>query len=384
MSTEDSDSVNKSVEEKLFDRIQELQDQERDLYNQLETESTANPDEEKIQEIIEKIDKLTKTRDVLYDKLSTDLNKSAENINNLSTHLQDQIETTNIVENQLQKARERAEQIKQTKRDTTRMVELGQYEAERYKAHKNLIKLMIYFLLGILSVVLLLKYNVIPSIMGSVLITIIMVVLLIVVGQRMYDLSTRSNLDYKKYDWGFDADEANRGMETVLQFDEGEVKKAEGEIENGMGLNDLRLKPGLITTIYKSDADGNIGDFLTQRITDKINYGPDSDNPIVSDRNNDFYVRFSGIVKYKPGYEKVKFRVGSDDGSRLAINGQILINEWKIEPYQKYTTDEMEFKQDLPIELEMFQHRGGSAITLEWKINDKDFEIIPHENLMHM
>lgn len=388
MSTVQRDSVDKSVEEKLFERIQELQEQERDLYEQLESQSTAKPDEKAIQEIISKINETTRTRNVLYDKLSSDLNKSATNINQLSSHLQDQIETTNVIEDQLQKARERAERIKETKHDTTRMVELGQYEAERYKAHKNFIKLMIYFLLGILFIVLLLKYNLIPSAMGSGLITIIIVGALIMGGQRIYDMSSRSNLDYNKYTWSFDRDEANKGYDSVWEHDKRAFEKAEGQIENQIpGLNTLsdpRLQPGLITTIYQSDADGNVGDFITQRITDKVDYGPESDNPIVADQKNDFYVRFSGVVLHKPDYKKVQFRVGSDDGSRLAINGKILINQWKVQSFKKQTSETIQFKQDLPIELEMFQHRGGSAVTLEWKINDKDWEIVPHQNLAHM
>lgn len=383
MSDTSSDSVNKSVEEKLFEIIQELQEKELTLYEKLERLSTSNPDENEISSTIETINQTTKLRDTLYDKLSSDLNKSADTVGSLSQTLQDQIETTNVMENQLQKARERAEQIKQTKKDTNRMVQLGQYEAERYKAHKEFIKLMIYFLLTLLTIVVLLRYNIIHSALASGLITLIVALALIMGGQRMYDLYSRSNLDYTKYDWSFDREEANKGYSSVWEHDVRAIERAEDEISSYIpGLNDPKYVSGLMTTIYESDANGKIGDYIHKRNSSTVNYPYGTE--VVPSRRYDYYVKFTGLLLHKRGYEKVKFRVGSDDGSRLTVNGRIEINNWKLEPYEKETSREIQFIRDMPIELEMYQHRGGRALTLEWKVNGGDWEIIPEEHLAHI
>lgn len=376
-------SVNKSVEEKLFERIQELQDKELSLYQKLESLSTSSPNESEISSTIEEINQTTKLRDTLYEKLGSDLNKSANTVGSLSQHLQDQIETTNVVESQIQKARERAKQIKQTKKDTNRMVQLGQYEAERYKAHKNFIKLMIYFLLALLAVVALLRYNIIPSVLASGLITVIVVLALIMGGQRMYDLYSRSNLDYTKYDWNFDREQANKGYSSVWEHDVRAFERAEGEVEDEIpGLNDPKYAPGLMTTIYESDADGKIGDYISKRISPTVNYPYGTE--VVPSRKYDYYVKFTGLVLHKTNYKKVEFRVGSDDGSRLTVDGRVEIRNWRLEGYEKKTSREIPFKRDIPIELEMYQHRGGRALTLEWKVNGGNWEIIPEKHLVHI
>lgn len=372
-------SVNKSVEEKLFERIQELQDKELSLYQKLESLSTSSPNETEISSTIEEINQTTKLRDTLYEKLGSDLNKSANTVGSLSQHLQDQIETTNVIESQIQKARERAKQISQTKKDTNRMVQLGQYEAERYKAHKDFIKLMIYFLLGLLAVVALLRYNIIPSVLASGLITIIVVLALIIGAQRIYDLNSRSNLDYTKYDWNFDREQAN----SVWEHDVRAFERAEGEVEDEIpGLNDPKYAPGLMTTIYESDADGKIGDYISKRISPTVNYPYGTE--VVPSRKYNYYVKFTGLILHKTNYEKVEFRVGSDDGSRLTVDGRVEIRNWRLEGYEKKTSREIPFKRDMPIELEMYQHGGGRALTLEWKVNGGNWEIIPEKHLVHI
>jgi hypothetical protein len=372
-----------SIEEKLFERIKELQDKELSLYQRLESLSTSSPNEDEISSTIAEINQTTKLRDTLYEKLGSDLNKSADTVGSLSQHLQDQIETTNVIESQIQKARERAEQIRQTKKDTNRMVQLGQYEAARYKAHKDFIKLMIYFLLGLLAVVALLRYNIIPSILATGLITIIVVLALIMGAQKIYDLKSRSNLDYAKYDWNFDREQANKGYGTVWEHDDRALERAEGEVEDEIpGLNDPKYAPGLMTTIYESDADGKIGDYIEKRISPTVNYPYGTE--VVPSREYDYYVKFTGLVLHKPNYEKVEFRVGSDDGSRLTVDGRVEIRNWRLEGYEKKTSREIPFKRDMPIELEMYQHRGGRALTLEWRVNGGEFEIIPEKHLVHI
>lgn len=376
-------SSEESVEKKIFDKIQELQSEELKLYNQLESQSVGNPDPTEISQTIKSIEKTTSLRNTLYEKLQNDLNNNKKNIGNLSSHLQDQANTTQVLEQQLQEAKKRADKIKSGKTDALRMIELGKYEASRYNAHKNLIKLIIYFILGIIVVTLLLKYNIIPSVLGSGLITLLVAVGLIMVGMKAYDLSNRSNLNYDQYNWGFDRDQANKGYESVWQFDERAFEKVEGEVEGEIpGLNDPKFTPGLMTTIYESDADGKVGKYLKKRISPTVNYPYGIE--VVSDRKFDYYIKFTGLVLHKPNYKKIKFRVGSDDGSRLTVNGRVEINNWRLEGYEKKTSRELQFTSDMPIELEMYQHRGGRAVTLEWKVNDNNWEIIPAKHLVHI
>jgi len=224
-------SNQESIEKKLFNKIQELQSEELRLYNQLESQSIGNPDPAEISQIIKSIENTTSLRNTLYEKLQNDLKKSKQDVGHLSSYIQEQIDTTQVLEQQLEESRKRAQQIKSSKTDVLRMIELGKYEASRYNAHKNVIKLVIYAILAVIVVTLLLKYNVIPSVLGSGLITLIVAGSIIMIGMRVYDLSMRSNLDYNQYNWSFDRDEANKGYESVWQFDERAFEKAKQGIE---------------------------------------------------------------------------------------------------------------------------------------------------------
>lgn len=219
----------KQMADKLLEQIQHLQQQELILYNELESESTSQPNVSEIDKIIDKIAHTATLRKTLYDKLASDLQQGKNNIQNLSKHIQDQVQSTKVIEKELKIARSKAEKHNHTKNNKLRMVELGTYEAERYRAHKNFIKILSLFLLGLVLTTILLRYNVIPSILGSTLIILIVVGAVIMSIYKLYDLSMRSNLKYNQYDWNFDRKQAESGYETVWQHDKKAFEKAKGE-----------------------------------------------------------------------------------------------------------------------------------------------------------
>lgn len=139
---------------------------------------------------------------------------------------------------------------------------------------------------------------------------------------------------------------------------------------------------GLLTSIYTSNARGDIGRLLGTRVSPQINYpyGVEVSSP---HQVYEFYVKFSGKVIHTPTFRTVQFRLGSDDGSRLTINGEFVINMWRLQGYRKQSSNTIPFTSDLPIEVEMYQHYGGRAVTLEWSVNGGSWEIIPSSYFAH-
>jgi beta-glucosidase len=68
-----------------------------------------------------------------------------------------------------------------------------------------------------------------------------------------------------------------------------------------------------------------------------------------------------------------QFALNSDDGSRLFINGQLVINNWFNQPPTTRTgTISLTAGQSVSIEVDYFQDGGGSQISLNWTIPNQN------------
>ncbi|MEP4095007.1 glycoside hydrolase family 3 C-terminal domain-containing protein [Reichenbachiella sp.] len=92
-----------------------------------------------------------------------------------------------------------------------------------------------------------------------------------------------------------------------------------------------------------------------------------------ADDSNYFSVRWTGKIK-APKSGKYKFQVMHNDGARLTINGNVLINLWKDR--RKSEIDEaviyLEKGQVYDIQLDYYNNGGVSEIKLGWEIPDTD------------
>lgn len=218
-------SIRHLMSSSIIEQIQSLQTQEVDLYNQLESAVLAGKtDKTKLNEIIEKINQVATLKETLYQNLAVDLKQGRDRISSVSDQLERDIEATQVIEQQVQEARQRASKNANIRGSKTRLIELGMYEAERYQVHKNYLWYLILFFVGLIAVIVLLRYNVIPSVIGSLLISLLIVGAIIMSIYQLYDMSQRSSLDYSKYNWGFDPAQASKNYETVWEHDKNALR----------------------------------------------------------------------------------------------------------------------------------------------------------------
>ena len=87
--------------------------------------------------------------------------------------------------------------------------------------------------------------------------------------------------------------------------------------------------------------------------------------------------RWTGFLEL-PVSGVYRFRLTADDGARLWIAGQPLVDRWS---YKDPPTDEatlaLQAGQRVPVRLEMRQGSGGAAAMLEWSFPGQPFEIVP-------
>ncbi len=147
--------------------------------------------------------------------------------------------------------------------------------------------------------------------------------------------------------------------------------------------------PGLVGEYY-SMPDG-LEDFPTI---------PDSTKPVIKrmDRNinvdstedawpktqlvDRFYIRWTGVIR-PPSAGKYTLYTESDDGSRVFVNGKLVVNNGGLHGMEEQS-GQVELKAgDNEIKVEFFENDGGAGCKLFWSNADFEKTIIPASAFFH-
>lgn len=97
-----------------------------------------------------------------------------------------------------------------------------------------------------------------------------------------------------------------------------------------------------------------------------IDYNWGSGSPAPGVINNDFFsARWNRAVNFAPG--TYRFRVLVDDGARLFVNNQLLIDQWRQQSATEYSAEIALPGGTIPVRLEYFEHTGVAQIRLTWE-----------------
>ena len=242
---------NNEKDMQTLEYIKQLQNQEKDLYKQLETMSASNKDISQQEALVKKINELSQIRIGLFKTLSSHYGSLQQSVANSRVSLVDQMTAVGVIEKELNNAKEQLNQLDNVKNNKMRMVEINTYYGKRYKAHIALIKqvLVIFVLLLILGI--LMRIGLISAfIPNSVFYGLGTLVILIGgygVIKNIIDLATRDNMNYDEYNWFFNP---NNAKPTVYEYDVAQLKGVSPYIQ---GAEDE------LTTMAKSMNFGCIG-----------------------------------------------------------------------------------------------------------------------------
>lgn len=97
---------------------------------------------------------------------------------------------------------------------------------------------------------------------------------------------------------------------------------------------------------------------------------------------DNFSVRWQGAVMPRHS-ERYSFATTSDNGVRLWVNGQLVINRWNKHA-EETNTGEIDLQAGVPatIRLEFFANDGDAVIRLLWASPSQPLEVIPADRLM--
>jgi len=112
-----------------------------------------------------------------------------------------------------------------------------------------------------------------------------------------------------------------------------------------------------------------------------IDFDWEGGSPAPSISNDLFTVRWSGDV-LPPFSDTYTFYLVADDGIRLRVNDQLIINKWiDQEPTEWIGTVNLIADQKYPIEIEYYEKGGGATIKLYWSSSQLAKQIIPTSQL---
>lgn len=108
-----------------------------------------------------------------------------------------------------------------------------------------------------------------------------------------------------------------------------------------------------------------------------------SDSPEAPINNDHFSVKWTGQVK-APATGNYTFKVVADDGVRLRVNGQLLIDAWRDQAATSYTSAPVALTADTlySIELHFYEHAGGAECRLLWILPNGAEQTIPDPQLI--
>lgn len=190
-----------------------LMRQEGELFKSLQAMDKTPQQKQKI---INEINTLSRLRLSLHKSLRDVYSYYQSNVGAARTTLGQQLFAMGIIENELNEAKRRLNDIKGQKENKLRLVEINTYYGKRYNAQKEML-ITIVLVCAILFLIAFLtnRLGVLPGNVAILLMGLTIATGLIYLSYKLIDFSNRDNMNFDEYDWAFDKDKAPTGEDAV-------------------------------------------------------------------------------------------------------------------------------------------------------------------------
>lgn len=204
----------------LSTSIGQLQGIEEYLFGELELANLNNPKDIQAQNtIISQIQQIDELRNNLFGQLAKIYVNLDKNSQVQRRALTDQITTSNLMEEQLADLQDGGDNAADERANKMRMVEIGEYEYLRYSAHKKTMQLVAFTSIAILFFSYCLKTELIPVAISKLGILLTLSIGGVLIVKSGWDMVTRSNQNYNRFDQSNIIEVGPAGGDTVWQHD---------------------------------------------------------------------------------------------------------------------------------------------------------------------
>ena len=183
----------------ILNDIQNLQSMEQEMFSNLEENPTLTQAQQ--QAIIQNINQISSMRLSLYQTLTGVTGYFQNSLYNSQGTLKEQTTAIDIVEDELNRAKEKLRLLEEEKNNQVKLIEINTYYGEKYQEHAMLMKIIIFTLVPIIILAILHNKGLIPNIIYYTLLIIIAAVGGYFMWYRIASIWNRDNMNYQEYNW---------------------------------------------------------------------------------------------------------------------------------------------------------------------------------------
>jgi hypothetical protein len=189
--------------------ISELQNIEKYYFSQL-NQGLINDSltTEQKDSLVQKINEISQMRLNLYKNLYSNYNFYETNVSSTQTTMSEQMAAIDIVDAELDEAKERLRLLEEERNNKLRLVEINNYYGQKFVDQSRIMKIIIVICVPILFLSILVNRGIISMGIYSGLVILIIFVGVIVLFRHLYYTTMRDNMNYQEFDFTFDKSQA--------------------------------------------------------------------------------------------------------------------------------------------------------------------------------
>ena len=135
---------------------------------------------------------------------------------------------------------------------------------------------------------------------------------------------------------------------------------------------------GLLGAYYTTS---NLTGSAVMRLDETVHFNWHTDEPLPAFKTEFFSVRWMGDLE-APTTDTYTFTVGSDDGSRLRVGDQFVLDQWRAQEYAETNGSlRLEAGRKYPLTLEYFNGLDNARVSLFWSSSSYPKSVIPKDRL---
>jgi hypothetical protein len=195
----------------ILTEIAKLQDIEKDKITRLDKAISVpgfNPEKDEIVELIADINQISESRQALFNTIADKANVLQASVADSRVDLVAQLTLLKVIENELNDAKATLEALQIRNETKIRLVQINTYYGKRYESQSNLMKKIIFVCVPVLILLILKKKSLVPDLISKYLIGIILAIGGFLIIRDIWDIFTRSNMNFDEYEWKYQQPDA--------------------------------------------------------------------------------------------------------------------------------------------------------------------------------
>ena len=228
------DEENTNIED-ILNQIKGLQDTEQSLMTQLDTAASSagfNSSDPEITTLLSNINNISETRKALFEAVSDKLAVLQEGVSDSRVNLVGQLTLLKVAESQLNDAKTKMSSLENRNDTKMRLVQINTYYGKRYEFQSKLMQKIIMVCIPLLVLFILKKKSMIPELIANYAIGITIAIGAFFIIRNMWDIYTRSNMNFDEYDWKYE--DPSKSAPSIWQYNKDNLLKIDNPLKTLM------------------------------------------------------------------------------------------------------------------------------------------------------